>query len=348
MKKSTMLTEEEISLFCLQTAYLLKAGVPLYDGMDAGMSDIRNKRVSEVFKAVSRSVMEYNTLEKSLRDTNSFPEYVCSMVGLGEASGRLEEVFMSLSSYYDKEKRIRNSLKQAVTYPMALFVIMALVVSVLIFKVLPMFESIFAQLGGSVSQTASMMMKFGQTVGIIALVIMILIAAAIAIIAIYGKKEEGKAKLEKFAMKLPVFYGITSRSAAVRFASSMSLGLSSGLGLDESMDMAAKVMENGIVRERINSVRDELASGIGFGALLEKIEIFPAMFSRMAGIGMKTGNLDETMKRLSGIYADELEDSVGNLIAAVEPVLVGTIALIVGMILVSVLLPLTGIMASIG
>ena len=72
----------------------------------------------------------------------------------------------------------------------------------------------------------------------------------------------------------------------------MSLGLSSGLGLDESMDMAAKVMENGIVRERINSVRDELTSGIGFGALLEKMEIFPAMFSRMAGIGMKTGNLE--------------------------------------------------------
>ncbi|MBQ6837026.1 MAG: type II secretion system F family protein [Clostridia bacterium] len=348
MKNKNQLTEEEISIFCMQAAYLLKAGVPLYDGLSAGMSDMKNKRIQQVFSSVGESIMMQNTLEKSLRDTDCFPEYVCSMVGLGEVSGRLEDVFLSLSSYYDKEKRIKNSLKQAVTYPAALFFIMSLVVSVLVFKVLPMFARIFAQLGGSVSSAAESMMNFGKAAGIFALIIILAIMAAAVFVIIYGKSEKGKVKLEETAIKMPFIRDIVSKSSAVRFASAMSLALSSGSCLDEAMTMASDVMENSVVREKIIAVKNEIYSGISFGALLEKVEVFPAMFSRMAGIGMKTGNLDEAMKRLSGIYADELEDSVSSLIGAVEPILVGIIALVVGMILVSVLLPLTGVMAAIG
>ena len=107
MKNKNQLTEEEISIFCMQAAYLLKAGVPLYDGLSAGMSDMKNKRIQQVFSSVGESIMMQNTLEKSLRDTDCFPEYVCSMVGLGEASGRLEDVF------YQAIMTRKNALKTA-------------------------------------------------------------------------------------------------------------------------------------------------------------------------------------------------------------------------------------------
>lgn len=348
MKNKNKLTEEEISIFCMQMAYLLKAGVPLYDGLSAGMDEAGGKRITQVLHQVSESYMMQSTLEKSMRDTNAFPEYVCSMVSLGETSGRLEEVFASLADYYDKEKRVRNSLKQAVTYPVALFFIMSLVVSLLVFKVLPMFESIFSQLGGSVSAAAASMLRFGKTAGLAALWVIVALMIIVVIAIFYGKTEKGRKVMEDLAMKLPITRGIVRKGSAVRFAQAMSLALASGSGLDEAVGMAADVMDSSMVRERINHVRPELMSGIGFGALLEKADVFPGMFCRMAGIGMKTGNLDGAMKKLSGVYADDLENSVGNLISTVEPVLVGVIALIVGMILISVLLPLTGVMAAIG
>ncbi|MBR4878828.1 MAG: type II secretion system F family protein [Clostridia bacterium] len=347
-RNKNILAEEDISLFCLQTAYLLKAGVPLYDGLATGMDEVKNKKVKEVFIKIGDSVLMQNTLAQSIRDTEAFPEYVCSMVELGEMSGRLEDVLTSLSEYYDKEKRIKSQLRQAVTYPASLFCIMSVVVSVLVFKVLPMFENVFRQLGGAVSDSAGAMMRFGKTAGILSLAFILLILASAGLVIAYSRKESGRAKLEKLSVKLPFVKDIVSKSAAVRFASSMSLALSSGAGLDESMEMAAKITENSIVREKIDEARGLIYSGISFGEVLDKANIFPAMFSRIAGIGMKTGNLEGSMKKLSGIYADELEESVGNLIATVEPVLVGIIALVVGMILISVLLPLTGVMASIG
>jgi len=348
MKNKNQLTEEEISLFCLQTAYLLRAGVPLYALFSDGMSDMKNKKLQRAFALVGESIEKQNTLEKSLRNAGCFPEYACNMVALGEASGRLEEVLLALSCHYDKEKRIRAGMKQAVMYPMALFFIMSLVVSLLVFRILPMFGRIFSQLGGTVSSAAQAMLDFGKGAGFFAFGIIIAVFFAAISVILYSKTEKGRLKLEKIAVKLPFIRDIALKSSAVRFSSAMSLALSSGSCLDEAVAMSAEIMGNKAVGEKLNSLRADLASGISFGEFLEKTEAFPLMFTRMAAVGMQTGNLDEAMKKLSGIYTDELEDSITAFINAVEPALVGIIALIVGMILVSVLLPLTGAMAAIG
>ena len=348
MKNKNQLTEEEISLFCLQTAYLLRAGVPLYALFSDGMSDMKNKKLQRAFALVGESIEKQNTLEKSLRNAGCFPEYACSMVALGEASGRLDEVLLALSGHYDKEKRIRAGVKQAVMYPMVLFFIMSLVVSLLVFRILPMFGRIFSQLGGTVSSAAQAMLDFGKGAGFFAFGIIIAVFFAVISIILYSKTEKGRLELEKIAVKLPFIRDIASKSLAVRFSSAMSLALSSGSCLDEAVEMSAEIMGNKTVGEKLNSLRADLANGISFGEFLEKTEAFPLMFTRMAAVGMQTGNLDEAMKKLSGIYADELEGSITAFINAVEPALVGIIALIVGMILVSVLLPLTGAMAAIG
>lgn len=175
------LSSLQIASFCTQLSLLIKAGISLQEGIHILYEDASSQAEKELLKQILEPIEEGQPLAFSLRQTDAFPQYMVEMVEIGETSGKLEEVLDSLTEYYERSKNISKSIRSAVTYPMIMILMMAVVIGVLMIKVLPIFRQVFSQLGTEMSNFSQSIMDFGSIVGIIASVVIGLILLLIII-----------------------------------------------------------------------------------------------------------------------------------------------------------------------
>lgn len=347
-KSKYILEPMEISILCTQLSMNLKAGVPLYDGIAAVSEDAENKKIKAVIDTMNEALYDRKSLSAAIKQTDAFPQYVTSMIEIGEASGMLEEVTTGLSEYYMREKAMKDRIRSAVIYPFMLFVMLSAVTILLVTKILPVFQDIFVQLGGDASAASSNMMSMGMAGGAISLFLVAFIILLLIIYVILSKTQKGMAWGQKLFVQMPLTRGLASKMIAEKFASAMYLMLSSGATTEDALNMTKAVIGNPFVEKKIEDCRQKLMEGQNFVQSLLELGLFPSMFLRLVEIGTKTGYLSDTMKKLSIIYEEEADTSLGNLTAYIEPCLVGILALIIGGVLISVMLPLAGVMSSIG
>jgi type IV pilus assembly protein PilC len=253
-----------------------------------------------------------------------------------------------MADYYERDRIMKEKIRGAILYPSTLFVMMSVIVVLLVPEVLPMFERIFNQIGGHISSTANAALSFGMTAGAIALGLIIVCAVVALLTFLISRTRGGKYVMNSLYMKLPVIKGFMSKIAARNFASAMSMMLFSGVDIDKSLEMSSAVLNNSFLSKKLDACREKVRQGVAFTDAISQAGLFPGLFSRMLGIGFKTGATSDVMDKLSKIYEDEIGASLDNATALIEPILVGILALIIGIILVAVMLPLAGIMTSIG
>lgn len=348
MKKNRLLSNTEIASFCRQTALIMKAGIPPAEGMEILMHDTVSKEGKELLEQISTSCKIGNPLFQALEDTGVFPDYVTKLISLGEESGNTDDVLTSLAEYYEREENIAESIKSAVTYPLIMIVMMFVVIIVLIVKVLPIFKQVFAQLGTQMSPLASTLLALGNTLSKYSLVITTVFFAVIAAFVILYKTPAGRVKLQHFLTRFPLTKTFYEKIAAGRFASGMYLAFTSGMDTYRSLDMIADIVENEDMRRKIALCKEEISKESNLPQALATAEIFSNLYSRMVSVGFRSGSVDLVMKQISKSYDDETQKQLDHIISIIEPTLVIVLSLIVGLILMSVLLPLMGIMSSIG
>jgi type IV pilus assembly protein PilC len=280
------------------------------------------------------------TLHSALKDTGYFPKYMINMIQLGEETGRLEEVLNSLSKYYDREDEIASGIKSAVAYPLVLSAVMIAVIVVMIAKVLPVFSQIYAELGSELTGTAAVLMKLSEYINRYLLIIIAVMLFAALVLFIFFKTRFGKKFLMKTALSMSI--------ASSRFANCMALALSSGLDTDQGLMLAEQLVDNPYMASRIKKCRDLTASGRGFAEAVLTSGIFSKIYTSMITIGFRTGSMDEVMHQISEEYEEETDKQIAKFISVLEPTLVIILSIFIGLILISFLLPLIGIMSSIG
>ena len=268
------------------------------------------------------------TLHSALKDTGYFPKYMINMIQLGEETGRLEEVLNSLSKYYDREDEIASGIKSAVAYPLVLSAVMIAVIVVMIAKVLPVFSQIYAELGSELTGTAAVLMKLSEYINRYLLIIISVMLFAALVLFIFFKTRFGKRLLMKTALSMSI--------ASSRFANCMFLALSSGLDTDRGLD------------SKINDCRKNISNGETFSEALLHSNIFSKMYSSWIAIGSKTGSMDEVMQHICTSCEDDTDARLSRFISVIEPAMVILLCIFIGFILVSFLLPLLGIISSIG
>lgn len=342
------LKPEEISLFCTQIEYVLKVGIPISEGISIILEDIDKGILKDTFMSIDEKIKTGETLVYSMNEAGVFPDYVINMVGIGEASGKTEEVMNSLAGYYEREKTLRAKLQSSVLNPIFLFVMMGAVVLLLITKVMPMFINIFNQLGGSISAQASAAIDFGVIAAVVALVIILILVVVIIIFAIMSRTESGSVITGKFLSKFPLTKKLMAKMAARNFSSSMHLMLSSGLEIHESLLLASDIVGNKYLKQRIMVSYERVVNGEPFVSAIEQSNIFSGIFTSMINVGFKTGSIDDVMKKLSDVYEEEINASLNRIASIIEPLLVGILSVIIGAILIAVMLPLVGILSTIG
>lgn len=346
--KRGKLTAGETAAFCSQVVLLLRAGISLQEGVSLLREDAEEEGTRGILQTMEDRLAENAPFYKALEAAGVFPGYMVSMAEIGEASGRLEEVMDSLASYYEREQTLRARIRSAVTYPVLLFAMMSAVVILLAAKVLPMFRQVLEQLGVEMPAAAQAVMRAGMAAGNIlawalpALLLLILLAA------VWGRTPGGREFFGRFAARSVFTRKIAAKAAAGRFASAMALMLSSGMDLDTALEMVPAVLENPYLGKKVERCRQLMAQGSSFSEAVSKAEIFPALFAKMLHVGAKTGSTDAVLHRLADLYEEEMDEALERVVSLVEPVLIAVLSVVVGVILISVMLPLVGVMSSIG
>lgn len=347
-KAPRAVSHEEIAAFCEQVSMLLQAGVPLAQSMDTILGDMPGGGLREVYGIVARQVGETGLLSAGLEDAGVFPDYLVRMVKIGEKAGRLDDTLSSLALHYDRLQTFQNQIRSAVLYPMILIGIMAGVIFILMNNVMPVFRQVYTQLGSGTTGSANAAMDFGWTAGIVIFIVLVALFALIAVaLGIWRSKRGGEA-LSGFFTRFPPTRNISAKIATGKFASAMAIQLVSGIPPEPAVEMAAAAVDNPSVLAKIEKSRQLAAESLSWGKAIDQCGIFSGTENRLVKIGLKSGSLDKAMQRIAEVYDEEVETAFGRVSGVIEPVMVAILSGVIGVLLVSVMLPLVNIMSMIG
>ena len=342
------LSNTELTTFCSQFALILRSGISSLEGLSIMQEDSPKGEGQELLSGMIRTMEETGSLYEALTASEVFPPYLCSMVEIGEQSGRLDDVMASLSEHYRREDEMAKNIKSAVSYPLVMLGMMIVVIFVLIVKVLPVFNEVFQQLGTGLGGISGTILSLGNTVSRYALVF-VLVAAVIAGLFLYfAFTAKGRRQIRVFARSFLPTRKLMEKIACSRFASGMYLSLSSGLDTDQSLEMVSRLVDHPVIQEKIRNIQALILEGTSFADAVSQTNMFSGIYARMVSIGYKTGAMDDVMKQTSVQYDEEIDSRMSDLVAKLEPTLVAILSIIVGLILLSVMLPLMGIMSNIG
>ncbi len=348
MNKSerTGLSSAELSNFCGQVALILEAGLPLYDGMETLAGADSGSANADVYAAASKGVTETGSLYDAIKDDQRWPKYLVEMVGIGERSGQLDQVMRGLEAYYAREDRIRSSISSAVTYPLVLGVMLIVIVLILLWKVLPVFRRVLNSMGVGLTESGSLLMRLGVSVGwiILALVALIVIAVVVGVVLMRTKHREKVMNLVQRI--LPALQRLNKKLSASRVASVLSMMLSGGFPTDEALEMTSNVLDDRDAAQKVKDIRAKLESGSTFAEAVTSTNLFDDLHNRMITMGSATGQEDQVLGKLASLYEEQVEDGITRLVAIIEPTLVALLSVVIGAVLLSVMLPMAGILTS--
>lgn len=337
----------ELSSFCGQLALILKSGISSMEGLTIMLEDAAPGDEKNVLEKLLSDMQEHGSLSLALTDAKLFPSYLLHMAEIGEETGTLDEVMESLQHHYEREDAVSKSIRNSVTYPMIMTGMMAVVVVVLLVKVMPIFNQVFIQLGTEMTGFSRMLMNLGTTINrysVVFIVILLLTAA----FALYGARTtSGRNLFRALGNKIHFTKVIHDELAACRFASGMALALRSGLNPERSMELVASLNDDPAFQKKLDICKEELLEGKDLTETFLTAGIFSGLYARMISIGSKVGSTDQVMEQIAELYQDDIDTRMNNLLAVLEPTLVILLSLIVGVILLSVMLPLMGIMSGI-
>ena len=326
----------ELSFFCSQLAMIQASGISVLEGLSM-MQEEAEKEEKEIINEILESLESGSPLYESFAKTSLFPSYLLQMVKIGEETGKLDDVFSALAQHYQREDSIKHSVRHALIYPLLMSAMMILVVFVLLVKVMPIFNQVFIQLGSAMTGLAALLVSAGNFLSGSLLLVLLLLAVILLLLFYIGKR---------MLHRLPYVKDIYEKIAACRFASGMSLALSSGLNPDLSMELVLELNEDPYFAKKLELCKASVSEGMDLSKSLISSGIFSGLYARMASIGNKSGTLDQVMSQIAENYQDEVDTKINQMLSVIEPTLVIVLSLLVGVILLSVMFPLIGIMSS--
>ena len=341
-------TDLEIAELCRGLAQLFHAGVSAGDGFGLLSEDEPDPARRQWLASLARRADEGVPLSEVLSESGRFPAYVTGLLAVGERSGRTEEALYALAAYYDHRSRTEEQIRFALTYPSILLLLMLVVIVILLVRVLPVFEQVYASLGGQLTGVAGGLLTLGKLLNAAMPLLCLLLAAALAFLAAFFYWDGFRARLLRLWRVRRGDRGVSRRMNDARFAQSLSLGLRSGLSMEEALKMTAGLTDVPAAAERCEDCCRRLESGEELFPALRASAVLPLSACRLLSLGVRSGNADAVMEEIAIRLSQDADAALERQTARIEPALVLFTSLLVGVILLSVMLPLMHIMAAIG
>lgn len=338
------ITNGEISSLCLELSLLLHAGVGTGDALSLLAEE---GEWGELLSGLAEQVDNGAALSAALRESGAFPAYVCGLVETGERTGKTEEALTALSRYYEERIRMSRRIRSALLYPAVMMALMLVVIGVLLVKVLPIFDDVYASLGGRLTGVAGGLLVLSRWLEGAMPVLWGLLAALAVLAGLTALWEPFRGKLVSLWQARWGDKGVARKMNDAHIAQAMAMEMDSGLPLEEAVSLAAGLVEEG-AKARCLACRERLEQGESLGAALSASGLLPPGQCRLLELGQRGGSGDIVMEKIACDLAEESDGALDDLVGRVEPALVVLCSLLVGLILLSVMLPLMNIMSAIG
>ena len=343
------LSKLQIADLCRELALMLHAGIGTGDGLFLLAEEEKDAALKEMLTDMAKAVDAGAFLAQAFEDAGCFPVYMSGLLNVGERVGRLEEALMALSKYYENKDRLERQITNALTYPVILLILMLVVIVVLLTRVLPVFNDVYASLGGQLTGVAWGLLVFGQALDKLLPVLVVVLAVVLILLAVFVFHSGLRAKMLALWNRHFGDKGVSRKLNNARFAQALSMGLSSGLAPEEAVDMAALLLADiPKAAERCKKCRDLLLENVSLADALGEAELMSPSACRLLTLGIRSGSGDTVMEDLENRMQEEAHHEVERTAAKVEPALVLITTVLVGAILLSVMLPLMNIMTTIG
>lgn len=337
-----------VSALCEELALLLGAGIQPDEAAGLLCEDSEAGEFQQAAKALHKSLLLGESLSRAVEQAGALPAYAARMIAAGEKAGRTEAVLGSLARYYAAQARLQKKLRSAVVYPAVLLALMAAILAVLVTRVLPVFQGVYEGLVGDLATSSYGYIRLAYWVGGAALAITLALALAVLAGALLGRSPAGRARLSRLFQTLPFTAGAARRLAVARLAGALDIFIASGLDADTAMEAAEGMVDHRELRGRIAAARAQMAQGAGLATAVHDQKLFEPLYARMLLSGARSGQTEQVLGRLAALFAQDADDEMDRAIDAVEPALAGFLTVSVGVTLLSVMLPLIGILGTIG
>uniref|UniRef100_UPI003FF0EB1C type II secretion system F family protein n=1 Tax=Waltera intestinalis TaxID=2606635 RepID=UPI003FF0EB1C len=331
----------DLSVMCRQFVSMTKAGVSILESLKMLCEQTENKRLQDALKEVRISVEKGETLADSMAEhPKVFPAIMVNMVAAGEASGSLEIALERVATQLERSHKTQAMVKKAMIYPIAVCLVAVIVTIVMLVVVIPNYEDMFSQLGTELPWITMMYVNLSHVIINYWYIIIPIIIALIIAIRYFAKTNLGKHVFGKMALKLPLIGKLTTKSASSMMARTMSTLLGAGVPLIEAVDIVSGVMSNIYFKEAMQDAKEEITIGMPLSRPLQESGLFPPMVYQMIRIGEESGNTEEMLDKLADYYDEEVEMSVQSLMAAMEPLIIIVLAVVVGGLIAACMMPM--------
>ena len=325
------------TLMCSQFAIILKSGVPIARTVQLIGEKMTNRPLKRMLRNVAKDVEAGRSLSGSFteRGEKLLPPTFIETIRAGEESGSLDRSFESMSRHYEKQSKTQAKVKSAMIYPAFVLMIAVAVVAVLMVKVVPTFTATFEELGAELPGMTKALIAISNFFRDHGLKLLALFAILVIALKLYGNTEEGRIRLDRLQLKLPILGNIARLNAASQYANTMAMMLEAGLPLSKAISITAKVMDNYYIGQSVGKIATRLEEGETLGTSLREANCLPDILVDMNMVGEETGELEKTLNTIAGYYDSELEQATADALAKLEPAILCVLAAVAGFIVIS-------------
>lgn len=340
-----------LSAFFEGLSMMLAAGIQTDEAVGLLGEDMRPGSFRDACEDVYRMLVEGVALSQAMRITGMFPDHAVSAVLAGESSGRLETVLRSLAVYYNEESRLSAKVHASVVYPVALLGVMAVILALTVAVVLPVFASVYESFSGGVASGAFFYVNVAVVVGWVAFALVTLAFVGMLALAAMNSNESGRRKTMVLFAKFPITRDAMYRHAVSRFTTLLSTYVAAGFDANEAMHRVMGSVDNAELRKRASAAYAAMLDPnlpLSLSQAVAQAGVYEPVYARMLTVGARSGSDDRVLRRLADIYFEDALTLMDAVLDRVEPALAAVLTIGVGAALVTVMLPLIGIMGSIG
>jgi len=336
---------KELAVYSRQLSVLIDAELPLIQSLGILSEQQKNKYFKKVIETVKNDVEAGSTLHQAKRKhPKVFDDLYCNLIGSGEQSGSLDIMLRRLAEYIEKTVKLRAQVKQAMIYPVAIIIFAFVVATFLLWKVIPVFASIFIELGADLPLLTAVIVKMSNFVQKYIVFMFLGIIAFILLFRYYRKTPQGRWTIDRALLKVPLFGKLLVKVAISRVTRTLATLISGGVPMLESLKITSSTAGNVLIEKQIMETRRLVSEGKTLHESLKEAGNFPLMMTQMVNVGEATGTLDEMLSKLANFYDEEVETAVAALLSIMEPVLLIFVGGIVGGLVVSMYLPIFSLM----
>ena len=334
-------SRRELAIFTRQFATMIDAGLPLVQCLDILGMQQENRGFKQVILRVKEDVESGSTFADALgKHPNTFDELFVNLVAAGEVGGILDTILARLAAYIEKAMKLAKQIKSAMVYPSTILAVALIVTTVLLVYVIPIFGEMFQDFGQDLPAPTMIVLAVSAytrkyfLVGVAGIVLLVLG------IRWYYKQEDGRRRIDRFLLRMPIMGDLIRKIAVARFARTLGTMVSSGVPILESMDIVAKSAGNKIIEEAVVRARVSISEGKTIADPLAESKVFPVMVTQMVAVGEATGALDAMLNKIADFYDDEVDSAVGALTSLLEPMLMIFLGVVIGGLVIAMYLPI--------